>query len=362
MKNNFFKFLLLILVASKIVKSSQLIWKVNELYNMIKNENFENIIIDPDNFLNEQTKKKILENFSNLSKRKNSNSILLIINQIEILSEKIKTEKQFNNFLEELITKIFNDNKIDKNTIFSFFSMSDNFFKIKTGDYIKNDLAESEIQVIIKIFKNDLKIKKIDFGFEKLIRNINLCSSNEDKSICEQSIFSIDNFLIILFMIFFIIFIYNIIEFCYYTKKKRIKKKIFESFLKIKEIIKMDPFMEIYLNKHCIICLEKFFEDDKINSDENLFKLKTLICDHVFHKNCFLKWKKKFNFCPICENHDFIAFENLNEEKEDVEEFEKHLEEQNLEFFLLNVKKKQFSKYFTAEQIEDMYYKNIWKE
>ena len=44
--------------------------------------------------------------------------------------------------------------------------------------------------------------------------------------------------------------------------------------------------------KKCSICLLKYKKSDII---------KELPCNHIFHKNCILKWMEKSNVCPICK-------------------------------------------------------------
>ena len=65
-------------------------------------------------------------------------------------------------------------------------------------------------------------------------------------------------------------FILNLNEFQY----KHIKK-----YTKIKE-------------KKCPICLLKYKGSDII---------KEFPCNHIYHKNCILKWLKKSNICPLCK-------------------------------------------------------------
>jgi hypothetical protein len=61
------------------------------------------------------------------------------------------------------------------------------------------------------------------------------------------------------------------------------------------------------LNKNCTICLDDF---------ENTSMIKTLPCNHAFHKECIIKWLTEENYkCTICrktigEEEDHIALSN----------------------------------------------------
>lgn len=53
------------------------------------------------------------------------------------------------------------------------------------------------------------------------------------------------------------------------------------------------------LNEECIICLEKFKENEYS---------RTLNCSHNFHKKCIDKWINKYKkfHCPQCRKNPFI--------------------------------------------------------
>ena len=49
-------------------------------------------------------------------------------------------------------------------------------------------------------------------------------------------------------------------------------------------------------NDICSICLEKYFDE------ENLKKVVSLNCDHLFHKECIDNWIKINKNCPMCKS------------------------------------------------------------
>ena len=77
--------------------------------------------------------------------------------------------------------------------------------------------------------------------------------------------------------------------------------------------------------KKCPICLLKYKGPDII---------KEFPCNHIYHKNCILKWLKKSNICPLCK-YDItnevnnIKLSKINDDKSnnDDEEDEKEKEE-----------------------------------
>jgi len=46
-------------------------------------------------------------------------------------------------------------------------------------------------------------------------------------------------------------------------------------------------------NLDCIICMEKFEENEKV---------KQLLCGHIFHGDCIDKWLEKEKKCPFCKS------------------------------------------------------------
>ena len=78
--------------------------------------------------------------------------------------------------------------------------------------------------------------------------------------------------------------------------------------------------------KKCSICLVKFRGSDII---------KEFPCNHIYHKDCILKWLKKSNICPLCKyditgdvnsielkKNDYEKNANESDEEEEEEEEE----------------------------------------
>ena len=76
--------------------------------------------------------------------------------------------------------------------------------------------------------------------------------------------------------------------------------------------------------KKCSICLLKYQKPDI---------LKEFPCNHIYHKNCILKWLEKSNICPLCKYDvtnevNKIELKNSNEEENNEEEDDEEEEEE----------------------------------
>jgi hypothetical protein len=70
-------------------------------------------------------------------------------------------------------------------------------------------------------------------------------------------------------------------------------KDIIDYFIeKLKNPSNVFKYSENCSEKTCIICYDNF--------DENSI-LYQLVCNHIYHKKCILKWSKYSDLCPICK-------------------------------------------------------------
>ena len=101
---------------------------------------------------------------------------------------------------------------------------------------------------------------------------------------------------------------------------------------KKKLILELNEFQYKHIKKYskikekkCSICLFKYKKPDII---------KEFPCNHVFHKNCILKWLEKSNICPLCKydiTDDVNKIELKNESDEENNEDEEDEEEEEEE-------------------------------
>ena len=76
--------------------------------------------------------------------------------------------------------------------------------------------------------------------------------------------------------------------------------------------------------KKCSICLVKYQKPDI---------LKEFPCNHIYHKNCILKWLEKSNICPLCKyditnDVNKIKLKNSNDDENNEEENDEEEEEE----------------------------------
>ena len=93
---------------------------------------------------------------------------------------------------------------------------------------------------------------------------------------------------------------------------------------KKKYILELNEFQYKHIKKYskikekkCSICLLKYKKPDII---------KEFPCNHIFHKNCILRWLEKSNICPLCK-YDITGDVNNMELKNSSDEENKEEEE-----------------------------------
>ena len=97
---------------------------------------------------------------------------------------------------------------------------------------------------------------------------------------------------------------------------------------KKKYILELNEFQYKHIKKYskikekkCSICLLKYKKPDII---------KEFPCNHIFHKNCILRWLEKSNICPLCK-YDITGDVNNMELKNSSDEENKEEEEEEEE-------------------------------
>ena len=132
---------------------------------------------------------------------------------------------------------------------------------------------------------NEFNYNNLDFNYYNNLNNIiyNKENSENEFSDDETSIknMSVDEIIEDLFM-----------------KEKNINNDI--NYKRSLVISKLEEFKYKYLEKHlnrkekeCSICLEEFKELDRVK----LFSCK----QHIFHKECIMKWLLNKDYCPLCK-------------------------------------------------------------
>ena len=110
-----------------------------------------------------------------------------------------------------------------------------------------------------------------------------------------------------------------------YKKKNSLPYEYDLSLKKIVDFLKSQKTNKRIFTDNCIICLEKFEDQnnelldiniDEFSNSEKLIEqdkndISVLNCGHQFHINCIIKWLKINNKCPICRQ---IADPELKED------------------------------------------------
>jgi len=67
----------------------------------------------------------------------------------------------------------------------------------------------------------------------------------------------------------------------------------------------------------CTICSDKFVADEEVA---------VLSCDHIFHQHCIKEWGHYKAECPLCKKSIPLVKENLDKDKDGMEESNKTME------------------------------------
>ncbi|XP_058748417.1 uncharacterized protein LOC131621396 [Vicia villosa] len=54
------------------------------------------------------------------------------------------------------------------------------------------------------------------------------------------------------------------------------------------------------LPRNCCICMERFHDELEEGGDSDDVKISTMVCGHVFHYDCIVKWLQTSRACPLC--------------------------------------------------------------
>ena len=339
-KTNFFQkvFLLIFLIryiGSQINNST--IWNEESLSlyleknflqsNEKNNANFQYLLIDPEQSLNEQSKISLQKIFKAILNEYNINNIIFLLKSIDNSFDK----KNLENLIIEKKIKL---NLDLENLIITLISTSEPKIFIITGNKIKEKISDSSIENLHQNIEKNIKtvnkseISRIIVDYYENI--INILKTNNKKS---------KNFFLrykgIAIFVTVIIIIIMLIKF-FSGESNDFPKIILQKETKIISFLKQNKNRTIkeITNKMCIICLNDYNNDeqskinkssDNLNSDisrerkssidssDNVTKISDKIhlpCKHVFHVTCLTRWKIYENKCPLCGA--VIVFDSKN--------------------------------------------------
>lgn len=342
-------------------------WEVDQIHSLIPQpENFSNITIDPNNYLNADTKKKINSEMELINSSKKIKNLLIIINSISRnYWSKIARKKDIIKFSELLIFKIYKDKKQRDNTILTIYSIEDHIYRIRTGKIARKFISDSETNHLAENIKRDLQARNFDFAFGDLFRNMELCTLDKDKSVCNESIWPLFIIFMMICLFFSVFCILNFFQVLKDKKRERIQKDLKKKFKTIKEIKKSGLDIHLYIQQNCVICLETLDQENRNKSENDPFREIILKCGHNFHQNCINSWQMRQSNCPICRlkieyvsNEDFIG--NKNIEEPFVNHGNSNYRNNTLDLMLFEIQRERYEREFNNNEMSDMYNNDKW--
>lgn len=219
-------------------------------------------------------------------------------------------------------------------SVVAFFSIETKRVRIRTGEKTKNKITDYECEQIIIDLGPILRNKNYYKVWLTFIEKIDYYINKENKRTILGYIFlGILWFFLLAFYLFLLVYIIVGIYFLFKEIKDSIKECIKKrnslpddsNLKKIVDFLKSQKTNKRIFTDNCIICLEKFEDQnnelldiniDEFSNSEKLIEqdkndISVLNCGHQFHINCIIKWLKINNKCPICRQ---IADPELKED------------------------------------------------
>ena len=290
---------------------------------------FQYLLIDPDQSLNEQSKNSIQIILNSIRKEYNINNILILLKSTDNSFDKKN--------LENLVIKITAKLNIDsENLISTLISINEPKIIIIKGSNLKEKISDNKIDNLIQNLEKNIKtenkseISRIIVDYYENIINILRTNNKNSKNFIWQYKG------IIIFIILIIIIIILIKNFS--GESTDLLNIIAQKENKIVSFLENNKSLSIkeMTNKACIICLENYNKNGKrrnsestpdsmphnqgrkssIDSTDRVVEISDKIhlpCKHNFHETCLMKWKVYDCKCPLCKS--VIVFDNNSKMK-----------------------------------------------
>ena len=218
-----------------------------------------------------------------------------IPNYIFIIDNLYSDKESYEDIINNLSNHLYQEYHVDVNKSISvIFSIKNKEIIIKRGDLLKDIIKEEEINKTI----SELKPYLLDNRYYKA------CNQFIDKIIfCKISYYVINLFILVIISVIFNV---KFPIFSFINKYMKNNEDNLSRTISSLKLIKSNPDI---LNEICVICLENYKKEDKIDT-VNISERKKLIniendisnlkCGHKYHKKCFEIWRQKKDNCPIC--------------------------------------------------------------
>ena len=262
---------------------------LNETYLHRNNPNYEKnlkyMIFDPENYLQYGEMQEAYDAMYNLSENYNVSSHVFFISHLQDNNK--QSDTVYASFVDELSYLIYKDHEKsnDNLVLTAVFFIKDRKMRIRTSKELRKIITDDIALNILNRRIKDLRQYNFQEVANGLMRDV-YKEYTRDRS-------NLFTYLIILFFIITVLIIVLLIYNQTKSSPQEDKVKAFLDKLKTRENPK-----EIFAES-CIICLEDFKQNDKMNLDEKN-EISILECGHKFHRNCITDWLKKDESCPLC--------------------------------------------------------------
>jgi uncharacterized membrane protein YgcG len=221
----------------------------------------------------------------NLSENYNVSSHVFFISHLQDNNK--QSDTVYASFVDELSYLIYKDHEKsnDNLVLTAVFFIKDRKMRIRTSKELRKIITDDIALNILNRRIKDLRQYNFQEVANGLMRDV-YKEYTRDRS-------NLFTYLIILFFIITVLIIVLLIYNQTKSSPQEDKVKAFLDKLKTRENPK-----EIFAES-CIICLEDFKQNDKMNLDEKN-EISILECGHKFHRNCITDWLKKDESCPLC--------------------------------------------------------------
>jgi hypothetical protein len=265
------------------LRREQTKWTPNDLILKLKSlkqtDNFNNFIVDPDNYLFPEVSEELT---TLLNKEK---SIKFNIFVTYAMSE----ETSVDYFMYELVNGTIDN--YEQNSVTMFFCIEERIKLIHSeGATIKLYLADWETEEGLKKFLPSFERKYFNYALIGLTKFI-MDSISEGRRSVEYFSLAIVVLLILIIMFVLVVILSKYNSYIYNNRYSI-------NIINLNVVNKKNSVFIPQFKDECVICLESI----KDRSSNKYF----LVCGHVFHTYCISEWKKKSRNCPICRGNLII--------------------------------------------------------
>lgn len=209
-------------------------------------------------------------------------------------------------FTEDFIQQAVPDLANRDISLFTFYSIGDRLYRIRTGEHVRAILQDKYLTNIATHVKSSLKNSKYDQAFKDLFGFMLRCSLGEKEACSFES--WLENFLGYFFLFLILgVACFVLFQGCYECIKNRrrghIQDKLRKRFHTLKQIKENKIDQNLFLQENCLICLDSLSDDDRNRKENDKLREVILSCGHNYHQSCIEEWNKSNTTCPLCRQN-----------------------------------------------------------